>query len=366
MKILIVSTLKRKITKEVTASRSQIIYRLAKGLAEKGHQVSVLGTADTVIDGCQTIPVIEKGWVDLPPAENPFFLEVSTLVQLAEKIVKIQNNFDIIHNHLYPEFFTSIIENRLKVPMVTTVHVQWTDFIDETLSLFKKTHFISISKAHRALFKKANFYRIVYNGIDTDLFSLNDQKDDYLLWIGRLSKAKNKDGSFMDPKGVRFAIQLARETGRRLILAGNVEDFEFYEKDVKPYLSDKIQWYGPVAKEQIIPHQEIVKLMQKAKAFLMTINWYEPFGLVMAEAMSCGTPVIAFDRGAVSELVVDGKTGFVVPYDKGLDGLKEALLKIDKINPKNCREHVVKTFSMEKMVNGYEEVYLEIIKKTKR
>jgi glycosyltransferase involved in cell wall biosynthesis len=363
MKILIVSTLKRKVTKEITASRSQIIYRLSRGLAKRGHQISILGTGDTYVEGCQTIPVIEKGWVDLPAVENQFYLEVATMIQLIRKMVEIQADFDIIHNHLYPEFLPPIVENELKTSLVTTVHSQWTDFIDDTLALFKKTYFISISKAHRSLFKKANFYKIVYNGIDTDLFSFNKEKEDYLLWIGRLSKAKNKDGSFMDPKGVRWAIKLAQETGSKLILTGNVEDFEFYERDVKPHLNEKIQWYGPVAKEQAIPHQEIVKLMQAARAFLMTINWYEPFGLVMAEAMSCGTPVIGFDRGAVCELLVDGKTGFVIPYEKGIEGLKEALSKINQINPQDCRGHVVKNFSVEQMVMNYEKVYQEMIGK---
>lgn len=361
MKILIVSTLKRKVTKEMTASWSQIIYRLSRGLAKRGHQVSILGTADTFIEGCQTIPVIEKGWVNLPPVENQFYLEVSTLLQLAEKLVEIQKDFDIIHNHLYPEFFTPIVESRLTTPMITTVHSQWTPFIDETLSLFKKTYFISLSFAHQSLFKKTNFYKVIYNGIDTNLFSFSNQKEDYLLWIGRLARAKNKDGSFMDPKGVRWAIRLAKDTGQKLILTGNVEDFEFYERDVKPYLSDKIHWYGPVAKEQVIPQQEIARLMQKAKAFLMTVNWYEPFGLVVAEAMASGTPVIGFDRGAVRELVIDGKTGFVVPYEKGVEGLTQALKKIKQINPRDCRDYAVNNFSAEKMVEGYEKVYKEVI-----
>ena len=102
--------------------------------------------------------------------------------------------------------------------------------------------------------------------------------------------------------------------------------------------------------------------MQKAKVFLMTINWYEPFGLVMAEAMSCGTPVIGFDRGAVKELIVEGRTGFVVPPEKGIEGLKEALSKIDQIKPQDCRNHIVNNFSTEKMVDNYEKTYLDILR----
>ena len=102
--------------------------------------------------------------------------------------------------------------------------------------------------------------------------------------------------------------------------------------------------------------------MQKAKVFLMTINWYEPFGLVMAEAMSCGTPVIGFNRGAVPELIVDGKTGFVVSPQEGIDGLKTALSKLETIKPIDCRNHVVTNFSTQTMIDNYEKTYLEIIK----
>ena len=145
-------------------------------------------------------------------------------------------------------------------------------------------------------------------------------------------------------------------------MSGNIEDMKFYETDVKPHLTDKIQWIGSLSSELKLTKPEVATLMQKAKVFLMPINWYEPFGLVMAEAMSCGTPVIGFDRGAVSELIVDGKTGFVVPPEKGIDGLKEALEKINQIKPQDCRDHVVKNFSTQTMVDNYEKTYLEIIK----
>jgi glycosyltransferase involved in cell wall biosynthesis len=138
---------------------------------------------------------------------------------------------------------------------------------------------------------------------------------------------------------------------------------EFYDREVKPYLNEKIEWFGPVSSEQALKREEIASLMQKAKAYLMTINWQEPFGLVMAEAMSCGTPVIGFDRGAVSELVIDGKTGFVVLPSEGIGGLKNALGKISDIDPEECRKHAQENFSIEKMIENYETVYQKVTNK---
>ncbi|PJC81964.1 hypothetical protein CO007_01910 [Candidatus Roizmanbacteria bacterium CG_4_8_14_3_um_filter_36_10] len=363
MKILIVSTLKRKIAPDFYASRSRVIFQLAKGLAERGHQVSLLGTGDSYIPGVKIIPLIEKGWVDLPAVENEFLRQIATLIQLSQKIVEVQEDFDIIHNHVYPDFFPSTIEDKLKIPMLTTLHALYDYYMDDLLATFPKTHFISLSNTYAKLYRKAKIYKIVYNGVDTNLYSYNEKKGDYLFWLARLPKAKNKDGSFMDPKGIRWAIKLAQETGEKLFISAPVEDRSFFEKDVKPYLNDKIQFVGEPTQEQSVPLTTIIKLFQNAKAFLMTINQQEPFGLVMAEAGSCGTPVIGFDRGAVPEVVVDGKTGFVVPYAQGVDGLKQALTKINQIRSIDCRKHIENNFSIKKMVENYEKVYLEILNK---
>lgn len=386
MKILIVSTLKRRVDSASFASRSRIIYELASGLAAKGHDVSLLGTADSNIPNVQTIPVIDKGWSDLPPVENNFLRETAALAQQVEKIMEVQGRFDIIHNHTYPDFFPSVVENQLTIPMVTTLHALYDYYMDDVLSQFPKTYFISLSDGYKKLYKKAKIYTTVYNGVDVNLYSFSGQKEDYLLWLGRLPNGRNKDGSFMDPKGVKTAIELAIKSGEKLLLGGGVEEREFFERDVKPYLNDKIQWVGEVLDKQSLPAEEVVKLMQRAKAFLMTVNQEEPFGLVMAEAMACGTPVIAYNRGSVSEVVRDGVTGFVIdppsgeagPDDEGrpgkgswiikkqgVEGLAEAVKRIGEIDKKACRQHVEENFTVEKMVDNYEKLYKEIIEKNK-
>ncbi|OGK25679.1 hypothetical protein A3C28_01430 [Candidatus Roizmanbacteria bacterium RIFCSPHIGHO2_02_FULL_39_9] len=362
MRILIVSTLKRKVTPDFFASRSRVILQLAAGLAKKGHDITLLGTGDSNIPGVTIVPIIEKGWVDLPPVENEFLRQTANLIQLTQKIVEIQGNFDIIHNHTYPDFFPSIIEDKLKIPILTTLHALYDFYMDYLLATFPKTHFISLSNAYARLYKKTKIYSTVYNGVDTNLYAYSDKKEDYLFWLARLPKAKNADGSFMDPKGIRAAIKLAEETGEKLFISAPVEDREFFEKDVKPHLSDKIQFVGEPTREQSVPLEKIISLFQHAKAFLMTINQQEPFGLTMAEAGSCGTPVIGFDRGAVPEVIEEGKTGFVASYEEGVEGLKEALSKINTIKPQDCRDHIVKNFSIESMVNNYEKTYLEILK----
>jgi glycosyltransferase involved in cell wall biosynthesis len=366
MKILILSLLKRAVNEKTLSSRPRIIYELVSGLVKRGHDVTVLGTGDTRIEGATTIPVIEKGFLEMPAFENPFYAETSFLVRLSKKVEEIADGFDIVHNHTYPEFINPLVAKNLKTPFVTTIHAQATPELDEVLSLFPETYFVSISEAHRRLFKKTKIFKTVYNGIDTKIYAYQEKKDNHLLWLGRLSKAKDVDGSFMDPKGIRWAIKLAEETQSNLVLGGNIEDMNFYKKDVEPHLSDKIKWVGDLSSELTLPKSEVAKLMSEAKAFLMTINWYEPFGLVMAEAMSCGTPVIGFDRGSVKEIIKDGLTGFVVQPDAGLDGLKTALSKLDSIKPQDCRKYVEDNFSTEKMVENYEKTYQEIISQHKK
>lgn len=365
MRVLIASTLKRDVSSHITASRSRIIYEIANGMAKKCHQVALIGTGSSEIEGVKNIPIIPNAFVDLPAAENPFYAETSHLVRLAKKIEEVSPEYDIVHNHTYPEFINLTSVEKMKTPMVTTVHAQATKEFDEVLAAFPEAKLVSISEAHKSEFQNSKFYRRIYNGIDTNVYKYEEKKEDYLLWVGRLSKAKDEQGNYMDPKGIGWAIKLAEATGERLILTGNVEDPKFFENEIKPHLNEKIKWYGPVSSEQKLKREEIVGLMQKAKVFLMTINWKEPFGLVMAEAMSCGTPVIGFDRGSVKEVVKDGETGFVVDPEKGIEGLKDSLANIDSIKPEVCRKHVEENFSIEIMVNNYEKCYMDIINSSK-
>ena len=360
MNILYVSTLKRHIGPTQFASRERIIYQLASGMVERGHNVTILGTGDSVVEGAMIIPVIEKGWINLPPVENPFIRDIGTLMMQARKLEEIHEQFDVIHNHTTPDFFPSLMDNHLKKPLVTTLHAVAEPYVDDIMSHFPNTHFIALSEAYKKTLVKSKAYDVVYNGINTDLYAYHANKDDYLLWVGRLSPAKNDKGEFIDPKGAKWAIKLAELTDSRLIMTGTVHSKEFYEKEIKPHLNDKIQWYGEITAEQTVPVEKIVEFMQHAKAFLMTINQEEPFGLVMAESMSCGTPVIAWKRGSVPEVVEFGKTGFYVDPSDGIDALAATVSRLSEIKPIECRHRVEKMFSVRRMVENYERVYKKL------
>lgn len=374
LKIALLAGLKRPITPDTTVSRNRIIADLAMGLVAKGHDITIFGTKDSNLPNVKFVSVIETGLNFYKLTENPFYTETAYITHSVCEFVKQQGQFDIFHNHMYPEFLPLLALSSVKIPTVTTIHGQITDELRMALlDTQGKSSLVCISESARRRFNASA--ELVYNGIDTSFYSpVENPKKDYILFIGRMAKGK-KDGKFIDPKGVVSVIKAAQQSGEHLKIVGNVEDKKFYDELVAPNLSEKIELIGGVSAEQNLTREQVRDLHRDAKAFLFPINWEEPFGLVMTEAMSCGTPVIAYNRGSVSELVRDDITGFVIePEDtgkesewiikkKGIEGLVEALQRVGEIDRKACRDHVVNNFSVEKMVEGYEKVYQKILEK---
>ncbi len=360
MKILILAPLERKITPKITAARPRVIFDLVSELIKMGQKVSILGTRNSKVAGAEIIPVIEKGFYEMSGKfENPFYAWVSFLVRQAAMAQKISGKFDVIHNHSKPEFINVLAGKNFKAPMLSTLHLPITKEADQTLSLFPEAKLVCNSRTAKKAAKKTKIFKVINLGVDSNIYKLSEKKDDYLLWLGRLSQAKDEKGEFMDPKGVKWAIQLAERTNSRLILSGNVEDQRFFNKEVKPHLNSKIKWRGRISFEQPLSKLEVARLMAGARALLMTTQLEETFGLVMAEAMSCGTPVIAFNKGAVPEVVQHEKTGFVVkPND--IKEMERALNKIETIEPKKCRQWVEKKFTIKKMAENYLNAYQEL------
>lgn len=369
MKILIVSHLRRRLGPDITASRSQVIYNLAEGLFKLGHQVSIIASKDSRIKGATILPIIEKSFSQLPPFENQFYAEISYLVQIAKKITEIASGFDIVHNHTYPEYINLLIEDTLPVPLITTLHAPVTEELNKVLSYFPKANLVAQSYAYKKLVKGVNIKWVVPGGVDINLFTYSDQPRDYLLWVGRLGKAKDAKGNFMDGKGVKDAILVAKQTGKKLFLVGNVEDSKFFKKDVLPHLSKNIRWIAPLSSEQSVTQVHLRDLLHKAKALLFSTKFEESFGLVACEALSCGTPVIAYSRGSLTDIIKDGETGFLVNPSDGIKGMSEVVKRIYAMSEKDyqkmqraARISVEQNFTIDKMVKNYETLFYKLIK----
>ncbi|MCG2689849.1 glycosyltransferase [Candidatus Parcubacteria bacterium] len=361
MKILMLAPLERAVNEKQTAARPRLVFDLASQFIKKGHSVSLIGTADSSIRGAKIIPVIEKGFYELQNMQaSPTTIAtnwLSYLTKQAKIAEQLSSKFDVVHSHTKPELLPLMAN--LECPLVTTLHLMPDTLLDETLSLFK-ANFVVPSKAVQQKMKTRSL--IIYHGIDTNLYSFKREKSDYLFWLGRVSMAKNKQGKFADEKGASWAIRLALATDSKLIMSGNVENKTAFEKIVKPHLTSKIKWVGGISFEQPLTKQQVIKLYQKAKAVLITSQLEETFCLVAAEAQSCGTPVIAFDRGALKEVVKNGKTGFIVKPNS-LPEMKKALKKMETIKPEDCRQWVEQNFSLNKMADNYLDLYKKLINK---
>jgi glycosyltransferase involved in cell wall biosynthesis len=206
------------------------------------------------------------------------------------------------------------------------------------------TSLVAISDSQRRLAPDLRWASCVHNGIKTADFTFRDSKDDFVLFIGRM----NPD------KGAHVAIDAAREAGRRIVLAGKLNEpseQEYFAAQVKPRLGDDAEFVGEA---DMAAKQE---LYGAAQCLVFPIDWDEPFGLVMIEAMACGTPVVALNRGSVPEVVVDGVTGFVRDDPAALP---QAINETAGLDPAACRRHVEEHFDIAVMTDGYERAYREV------
>jgi glycosyltransferase involved in cell wall biosynthesis len=262
-----------------------------------------------------------------------------------EEIIRREGEFDIIFNHARGGYVFLPLTHFLKTPIISILHLPLFKEIADFLTLFKKPGVITISSSQRKDFPKVNYLATVYNGVDLKEFPFLEKPKDYFLFMAAMGEHKN-------PKD---AILSAKKSKGKLILAGGKIREPYFSKEIKPLLDGKrIKHIGEVS------GRKRVNLLKNAKALLFPIKWREPFGLIMIESMACGTPVIAYPNGAVPEVIENGKTGFIV---KNVNEMANAMRKIELIDRKKCRERVEKFFSNKKMVEKYEKIAYQILKK---
>jgi glycosyltransferase involved in cell wall biosynthesis len=320
----------------------RIVSYLTEELVRRGHDVTLFASGDSKTNA-KLVSVTKKGLIsEGVPWSDYTWTGLNTGVAFENA-----NKFDIIHCHwgFFPVFFQKFV----KTPVVYTFHniPKYKDHRWKILNYYKKdinVVFISNSEKKNSPIKfKKNW--TVYNGIDISNLKFNKEKNNNFVWIGRI-----------DPvKGIENAIKVAKKLDLNLFLAGQVQEMrkDYFKKIIKPNLSDKIKYLGELSQSQLS------NFYGNAKACLYPIEWEEPFGLVMAEAMACGTPVIVFDRGSAKEVVKNGETGFVV---KDTDEMIRAIKHIDGINRLACRKRVEENFTYQRMVSDYEKIYYEILK----
>jgi glycosyltransferase involved in cell wall biosynthesis len=315
-----------------------VVALLADGLAEDGHDVTLFATGDSTTKAKLAFAFQIAPGSDL--INDPTLDTIHTLLAYEDP-----SRFDVYHVHAPFSALSTGLESG--VPIVHTLHGS---FIPEMRDLYTRVgdraHFVAISEAQRKEMPELNYAGVVYNGIDIDRYSLRSDKDDFLLFLGRTAPEK----------GVGRAIETARLTGMPMKLALKIASAtEHAEWDrVKDSLPPNVEVLGEIGQE------EKAELLARARAVLFPIDWDEPFGLVMTEAMACGTPVIATPRGSVPEVILDGETGFVVSVENYPEEAAGALTRLGEISPERCRTHVSEKFSKEAMVAGYEAIFEKI------
>ncbi|MBS2100853.1 glycosyltransferase family 4 protein [Carboxylicivirga linearis] len=335
MKIAILSSIAWRTPPLKYGPWEQVASNITEGLIEKGIEVTLFATGNSITKGKLSsvidIPYAEDSSVDPKVAEC---LHISNLMEQADR-------FDIIHNNF--DFLPLTYSGLIKPPILTTIHGFSSPKI---IPVYKKynhsTHYVSISDSDRH--PELDYIATVYNGINIEEFTFNSEPDDYLLFFGRIHP----------DKGTYEAIEIAKKAKRKLIISGLIQDREYFDQNVKPYINNDDIIYvgnsGPKDRQRIL---------SKAFALLHPIHFAEPFGLSVVEAMACGTPVIAFNLGSMSELILQNKTGFLV---SNITEAVDAVTNVESINRHYCYARASSLFSHHKMIEGYLTVYEKILR----
>ncbi|HLC94164.1 MAG TPA: glycosyltransferase family 4 protein [Patescibacteria group bacterium] len=351
MKIAQIAPLWENIPPTLYGGTERIVHSLTEGLVKRGHEVTLFATGSSKTSA-RLVSVYPRSLFRDGVTWTNIMYPLLNITQCFDR----QSEFDIIHMHLNKssDYLSLPLARQFPHKVVFTLHFPYPASQARhdrhlVLQKYKDLQYISISNSQRKGGENLNWVATVYNGIDMSHFHLNSNASkDYLLWVGK----------FNPDKGTKEAIEAARLAKRKIMIAGAVDnlegaDFEYWDKHVKPLIDNK----------QVIFAGEVDDLKKddlygNAYCFLNPITWNEPFGLVMTEAMATGCPVISFAQGAAPELIIDGKTGFVV---SSVDEMVAKIRDVDHIDRAFCRRHVEQHFTDGIMVENYEKVYKDLI-----
>jgi glycosyltransferase involved in cell wall biosynthesis len=311
----------------------RIVSILAEGLVTRGVDVTLFASADSVT-AARLVAVAPRPYSEDPDLEPKVYegLHIAAAFERAAE-------FDLLHNHF--DFLPLTYSRLVSTPLVTTIHGFSSERILPVFRAYNGAgHYVAISESDRH--PDLTYAATIHHGIPLAEFTFRPEPDDYLLFFGRIHH----------DKGAREAVELARRTGQRLILAGIVQDREYFERWVEPFLGERIRFVGSVGPT------ERDALLGGARGLLHLINFDEPFGLSVVEALAAGTPTIAFRRGSMPELIEPDRSGFLVD---DLDAAERAVADLGAIDRRVCRAEAERRFSAERMVDDYLALYARLL-----
>lgn len=340
MKIAQIAPLAESIPPKLYGGTERIVSFLTEELVSQKHDVTLFASADSETKA-RLVPVCESGLrLSTPPVVDP----IAHYVRLLELVFQQAHEFDVLHFHI--DYLHFPLTRRQLIPAVTTLHGKLT--IPDLVPLYREYSdmpVVSISDSQRQPLPWIGWCGTVYHGLPEDLYHFQSRPGQYLAFLGRICPEKSPDR----------AIEIAKRTGVQLKIAAKVDEVDeaYFEEEIKPLLehSSSVEFIGE------INEQEKDEFLGNALALLFPIDWPEPFGLVLIEAMACGTPIIAFRNGSVPEIVQHGRTGLVV---ETLEEATMAVQKIDSIDRRACRVAFEERFTARRMAQDYLAIYEEI------
>ena len=328
----------------------RVVSLLTEELVRRGHDVTLFASGDSTT-AARLVPTVDTALWRQESVRDPLVYWTITLGEVYRRAAR--GAFDVIHSHL--DFLAFPYAQLIAAPTVTTLHGRL-DLPDlpRIYARFPDAPVVSISDDQRRPLPNAGWLATVYNGVDTDCLSFNPRGGEYLAWIGRISPEKGLDRAIRIARAAELPLKVAARLPLRDLNDPNVRaDWEYYEAVVKPLLEEgHVEYVGEVG------DGDKAEFLGNALALLNPIDWPEPFGLVMAEALACGTPVVARRRGSVPELVKHGVTGFVGETDEELAWFCRQVHTLDR---SACRDEAIRRFSVEAMTDGYERAYRRLL-----
>ena len=341
MRIAQVAPLYESVPPKYYGGTERVVSYLTEELVRQGHEVSLFASGDSVtkarvVAACRRSLRLDEHCVD----------QMAHQILMLERVFQRAAQFDIVHFHV--DYLHFPLSRRQPTTHVTTLHGRLD--IPDLIPLyeeFRDMPVISISNDQREPLSWANWQATVYHGLPTDLYGYHEEPGSYLAFMGRISPEKRVDR----------AIEIAKQVEIPLKIAAKIDpvDKDYFESVIKPLLPDRlVEFVGEIG------DAEKNEFLGNACALVLPIDWPEPFGLVMIEAMACGTPVIAYRDGAVPEVIEEGHTGFIV---EELEDAVEAVRRVPELSRKRCREVFEQRFTAERMAHDYVRVYERLIKR---